>query len=131
MRLDHWLQPSANTIRVPKNSVTPMHWAPSRPGRIDGAAGADCRFPSLRRPTAEIAVPARVPDDRCRERAAMMPTRRRTRAQNRAHRIEAERRQNRNAREARHDQWVTTYFGPAPNFGPAPPGDADDEPPPF
>jgi hypothetical protein len=66
-----------------------------------------------------------VSDDQCGERTAMMPTRRRSRAQNRARRIEAERRQNREAREAHHKQWVSTYFGPAP------PGGEDDEPPPF
>jgi hypothetical protein len=53
----------------------------------------------------------------------MMPTRRRTRAQDRAYRIDAERRQNRDARTARRDK-------PVSFVGPAPPGD-DDEPPPF
>jgi len=74
---------------------------------------------------AEIAVSDPVSDDRCGEHTAMMPTRRRSRAQNRARRIEAECRQNREAREAHHKQWVSTYFGPAP------PGGEDDEPPPF
>jgi Domain of unknown function (DUF222) len=87
--------------------------------------GSALLFPSLCRPTAEIAVSDPVSDDQCGERTAMMPTRRRSRAQNRARRIEAERRQNREAREAHHKQWVSTYFGPAP------PGGEDDEPPPF
>jgi hypothetical protein len=52
-------------------------------------------------PTGELTVPDVVVDDRCGERTAMMPTRRRTRAQNRSHRIAAERRQNQRAREAR------------------------------
>jgi hypothetical protein len=70
-------------------------------------------------PTAE-ADPA---PDYCAQRTAMMPKRRRTRAQDRAYRVAAERRHNRQARLARkaetHD-----------SFGPAPPP-YDDEPPPF
>jgi Domain of unknown function (DUF222) len=61
---------------------------------------------------------------RCGDRAAMMPKRRRTRAQNRAHHINSERRQNHNARESRKAQLVS-YLGPAP------PGGSDAESPPF
>jgi hypothetical protein len=50
----------------------------------------------------------------------MMPKRRRTRAQNRAHRIATERRQNHTARQAESARYA----------GPAPP-QTDDEPPPF
>jgi hypothetical protein len=63
------------------------------------------------------------PQDYCGERSAMMPKRRRTRAQNRAHRIATERRQNHDARMARRAEYMT-YFGPAPP-------DSDDDPPPF
>ncbi|WP_169715303.1 hypothetical protein [Mycobacterium fragae] len=52
-----------------------------------------------------------------------MPKRRRTRAQNRAHRIATERRQNHDARMARRAEYMI-YFGPAPP-------DSDDDPPPF
>jgi hypothetical protein len=64
-----------------------------------------------------------LPDDYCGERTAMMPKRRRTRAQNRAQRIATERRHNRDARLARAESESYT--------GPAPPGSDDDEPPPF
>jgi hypothetical protein len=55
----------------------------------------------------------------------MMPKRRRTRAQDRAARIATERRQNQRAREAR------CQTSRAELFGPAPPHDLDDDPPPF
>ena len=88
--------------------------------------GSALLFPSLCRPTGELAPPtAAAVDDRCGDRTAMMPRRRRTRAQNRAQRIAAERRQNQRAREARHQRSEAAYFGPA-----APPS-ADDDPPPF
>ena len=61
---------------------------------------------------------------RCADRTAMMPKRRHTRAQNRAHYIAAERRHNRQAHDAARRQSQGAYFGPAP------PGDSDDEPPP-
>jgi hypothetical protein len=53
----------------------------------------------------------------------MMPQRRRTREQNRAHDIATERRQNHEARIARNTQ-RPNYFGTAPP-------DTDDDPPPF
>ncbi|MGH3966626.1 MAG: HNH endonuclease signature motif containing protein [Mycobacterium sp.] len=86
--------------------------------------GSALLFPSLCYSTGGI--PAAEVDsapDYCGERAAMMPRRRRTRAQNRADRIAAERRQNHNARTARRAEYAN-------HFGPAPPG-TDDDPPPF
>jgi Domain of unknown function (DUF222) len=82
--------------------------------------GSALLFPSLCRPTGGLPAPhaAPAPDQRG-ERSAMMPKRRRTRAQHRAHRIATERRHNRDARLAAR----------ATQTGPAPP--ADDEPPPF
>jgi hypothetical protein len=61
------------------------------------------------------------PPDYCGQRTAMMPKRRRTRAQNRAQRIAAERRDNHQARQARKAARAS-YAGPAP---------PDDDPPPF
>jgi hypothetical protein len=86
--------------------------------------GSALLFPSLCRPTG--GAPARQPHPRpdyCGERTAMMPKRRRTRAQDRAHRIATERRQNREARTARRQASASVV-------GPAPP-DPDDDPPPF
>jgi uncharacterized protein DUF222 len=81
--------------------------------------GSALLFPSLCVPT-QVLEP--VPDrPRCADRAAMMPTRRRTRTQNRANYVAAERRHNRAARQATQH----AAFG-----GPAPPA-RDDEPPPF
>ena len=55
--------------------------------------GSALLFPSLCLATGAIPAPeADPPPDYCGERTAMMPTRRRTRAQNRAHRIATERR---------------------------------------
>jgi Domain of unknown function (DUF222) len=87
--------------------------------------GSALLFPSLcysvgGMPTPE-ADPPRV--DYCEQRAAMMPKRRRTRAQDRAYRVAAERHHNREARLARKAQ-THDYFGPAPPLD-------DDEPPPF
>jgi Domain of unknown function (DUF222) len=78
--------------------------------------GSALLFPALCTPTGELAPPKPThTGSPCTDRTAMMPTRRRTRAQNRAARIAAERKQNRRAREAAQP-------------GPAPP---DDDPPPF
>ncbi len=87
--------------------------------------GSALLFPSLCASTGEIRPPALPADDRCADRTAMMPTRHRTRAQNRAARIAAERRRNQQARQPERRQSHATYFGPAP------PGDGDDEPAPF
>jgi hypothetical protein len=87
--------------------------------------GSALLFPSLcysvgGLPAAEADPP---PQDYCAERTAMMPKRRRTRAQDRAAKVATERRHNRDARLARKAQ-RPSYFGPAP------PQD-DDDPPPF
>jgi hypothetical protein len=88
--------------------------------------GSALLFPSLCLPTAELPAPPPLPlDDRRGQRTAMMPKRSRTRAQNRAAHIAAERRQNQRARQARR---VDIY---AEIFGPRPPSDGDDDPPPF
>ena len=78
--------------------------------------GSALLFPSLCRAVGGFACPeVDPPQDYCAPRTAMMPKRRRTRAQNRASRIATERNHNRQARQAQHT-------------GPAPP---PDEPPPF
>lgn len=61
------------------------------------APGSALLFPDLCAPTGEVASP--VEPDRYTDRAAMMPRRRRTRANYRRDYIAAERRRNRNARE--------------------------------
>ncbi|ORV82259.1 hypothetical protein AWC11_24065 [Mycobacterium interjectum] len=86
--------------------------------------GSAMLFPSLCRwvggcPAAE----ADPTPEYCAERAAMMPRRRRTRAQDRAYRIATERRHNRQARLARQPT-PGDYFA-------LPPPTGDDEPPPF
>ncbi len=87
--------------------------------------GSALLFPSLCRAVGGFAAPeADLPPDHCDQRSAMMPKRRRTRAQNRAQRITTERKQNREARTAR-KATTPSYFGPAP------PADTDDDPPPF
>ena len=87
--------------------------------------GSALLFPSLCRPTLDLPTPpADPPSDYCVDRTAMMPKRRRTRTQDRAQRIAAERRRNLNARTSRQAR-RPSYFGPAP------PGSDDDDPPPF
>jgi len=81
--------------------------------------GSAILFPALTVPTGDLTDPAPTFNDRCGERTAMMPTRRRTRAQQRSQRITAERNRNRNDRLAR--QRAYAYGRAAP----------DDEPPPF
>jgi Domain of unknown function (DUF222) len=83
--------------------------------------GSAILFPALTVPTGDLPEPASAPDDRCGERTAVMPTRRRTRAQQRSQRITAERNHNRNDRLTR--QRAYTYARAAL-------GDPD-EPPPF
>jgi Domain of unknown function (DUF222) len=87
--------------------------------------GSALLFPNLCRPTGSLTAPRAdtAPLDQCGDRTAMMPKRRRTRAQNRAQQIATERRQNHHARTARRTDHLS-YLGPAP---PA----SDDEPPPF
>jgi hypothetical protein len=79
--------------------------------------GSAILFPALTVPTGELPEPATKPGDRCGERTAMMPIRKRTRAQQKSERISAERNRNRNDRLAR--QRARTYAR----------GTSDDEPP--
>ncbi|KLO32737.1 HNH endonuclease signature motif containing protein [Mycobacterium haemophilum] len=70
--------------------------------------GSALLFPSLCRSTGGMPAPeADPPPQYCGDRTAMMPKRRRTRAQDRAHRIATERRHNHHAR-------TTPPAGPAP-----------------
>ncbi len=86
--------------------------------------GSALLVPSLCRAVGARPAPeADPPPDYCTDKTAMMPQRRTTRAQNRAHRIATQRRHNRDARLARRAE-PSRYTGPAP---PHP----DDEPPPF
>jgi hypothetical protein len=80
--------------------------------------GSALLFPSLCAPTGDP-LSADAPSEHFGERTAMMPLRTRTRAQNRAARIAAERRRNREIRLA------------AQRGQPPPPPPEDDEPPPF
>ncbi|OBI38938.1 HNH endonuclease signature motif containing protein [Mycobacterium colombiense] len=95
--------------------------------------GSALLFPSLCQGVGAIPAPeADVASDYCGDRTAMMPTRRRTRAQNRAGRIAAERRHNRDTRMGRRidSSAVAESPGMADSLsGPAPPG--ADDPPPF
>ncbi|WP_049792848.1 HNH endonuclease signature motif containing protein [Mycolicibacter sinensis] len=87
--------------------------------------GSALLFPRLCAPTAQLQPTQRQPDDRCGQRSVMMPRRRRTRAQNRAARINTERNQNRNARQARRaDRYADWFPQVAPAIDP-------DDPPPF
>jgi hypothetical protein len=87
--------------------------------------GSALLFPSLCRNTGGAPAPeADPPLDYCAERTAMMPKRRRTRAQNRAHRIATERRHNRMARQAPRRDCEPYDSGPRDAIG-------DGEPPPF
>jgi Domain of unknown function (DUF222) len=85
--------------------------------------GSALLFPSLCLPTGDVASELHRPVDDCGERIAMMPRRRRTRRQERTHRIGAERRRNHQARTVRRCESMS-FVGPAPP-------DADDDPPPF
>jgi hypothetical protein len=87
--------------------------------------GSALLFPSLCTPTGEIHPPIPQAADHCAERIAMMPKRRRTRAQNRAARVATERRQNHQARQTKRRERQAAYLGPAPE------ADGDDDPPPF
>ena len=88
--------------------------------------GSALLFPTLCAPTGELPLfDIDGTQPRCGDRTAMMPKRRRTRAQNRARRINSERRHNHAARASRQAQLVG-------NLGPAPPGGRGDaELPPF
>ncbi len=89
--------------------------------------GSALLFPSLCHAVGGMPAPEADPnpDDYCGERTAMMPQRTRTRAQNRAHRIATERRQNRMARQAQSPSQAWAWdLGPQDAVG-------DGEPPPF
>ena len=83
--------------------------------------GSALLFPSLCAPTGHLPTPNAVKGDRSGSKTAMMPLRTRTRSQNRASRISAERGHNRQARLAAQA---------AAEANRTPPSDAD-EPPPF
>jgi uncharacterized protein DUF222/HNH endonuclease len=87
--------------------------------------GSALLFPALCAPTGDISAPVAARPEPSGDRTAMMPQRRRTRAENRAHRIEAERRHNRELLQTRQPAYQAA--GP----GPAPPDNGDDDPPPF
>jgi hypothetical protein len=86
--------------------------------------GSAMLFPNLCASTGDLpAPPADRADDYCGDRTVMMPKRRRTRAQNRADRIAAERRENHRARTGQARQ-------SAAHARPIPP-ETDHDPPPF
>ncbi len=95
--------------------------------------GSALLFPSLCQGIGAIAAAeADVVPDYCGDRTAMMPTRRRARAQDRAGRIAAERRHNRDARMGRRAESpgaAESSSGPAPPGADAAPPGADDPPP--
>ncbi|OBA63234.1 hypothetical protein A5647_05240 [Mycobacterium sp. 1100029.7] len=76
--------------------------------------GSALLFPDLCTPTGTTAPP--VQTDHCIDRAAMMPRRRRTRAQHRAAHVSTERRHNRDARLARRAGPVSPPDGEPPPF---------------
>jgi Domain of unknown function (DUF222) len=86
--------------------------------------GSALLFPTLCAPTGDLPAPAaETAGDYCGERTVMMPKRRRTRAQNRAHYVATERRENHRARVAQGARSAACE-------GPRPPG-TDHDPPPF
>jgi hypothetical protein len=94
-------------------------------GRTDVTTpGSAPLVPSLCRSVGGLPAPeADPPLDYCAEHSAMMPKRRRTRAQNRAHRIATERRHNHHARTTQRTE-CSSYTGPAPP-------ETEYDPPPF
>ena len=90
--------------------------------------GSALLFPSLCYSVGGFPSPEiEPPQDYCAERTAMMPTRRRTRAQDHASRVATERGHNRQERLARQANREKGWS----HSGTAPPRDTDDEPPPF
>jgi hypothetical protein len=78
--------------------------------------GSALLFPTLCAPTATLPPPDPARADRTGDPTAMMPIRKTTRAQNRAHDIAPERRQNHKARQADRPQpQHVSHFGPAPH----------------
>ena len=63
--------------------------------------GSALLFPAMTLPTGELSEPVKPPNGSCGDRAVMMPTRRRTRGQERSRRITVERNRNRDDRLAR------------------------------
>jgi hypothetical protein len=89
--------------------------------------GSALLFPSLCVPTGNLAGhETESPIEYCGDRNAMMPRRCRTRRQDRADRVAAERRRNHIARASRRAD-CPSYFGPAA----ARDSDSDGDPPPF
>jgi|SRR5271163_2277312 len=84
------------------------------------APGRALLFPTLCAPTGDVPQIDSASTDQCADKTAMMPLRNSTRAQNRAHRIAAERSHNRQTRQMA-EQVASDS---------APPADPD-EPPPF
>ncbi|MEE6137862.1 HNH endonuclease signature motif containing protein [Mycobacterium sp. 050128] len=84
--------------------------------------GSALLFPDLCAPTGEVV--ARVRPEPCTDRYAMMPQRRRTRAQSHANYVTAERRLNRQARERLQTASAATQLTPQGRL-------PDGEPPPF
>jgi len=95
--------------------------------------GSRLLFPTLCRPTAPVSEPANVPTTD--PNRGLMPRRKRTREQDRAKRIEAERARNREIRENPENSLpVDGMAGVARNDGyfplrPPPPGENDEPPP--
>ncbi|GFG88090.1 hypothetical protein MBOU_01320 [Mycobacterium bourgelatii] len=88
--------------------------------------GSALLFPSLCRAVGGMPrLKVEGTEDYCGQRAAMMPRRRRTRAQERATRVKAERKRNREARAK------IRIFSMTGELVQGPPLDPDDEPPPF
>ncbi|WP_406816089.1 HNH endonuclease signature motif containing protein [Mycobacterium sp. M23085] len=85
--------------------------------------GSALLFPNLCVPTGACPTPTASSVERCADRAAMMPRRRRTRAQDRAARVAVERRRNRMARNVEKPSYAWDYASTQ--------GVGDGEPPPF
>ena len=89
--------------------------------------GSALLFPSLCAPTGELPPVLPTSDAHCGNRDARMPTRTRTRSQNRANRINAERRRNRLSRQAAEAAQAGATVAKDTHTPPPDP----DEPPPF
>jgi hypothetical protein len=96
------------------------------------APGSALLFPSLCVPTGELTprVPRPGGTDWCTDRTIMMPQRRRSRAENRANYIAAERRHNRRCRETAEAAQAVTGAHADAECSQSPPRDPN-EPPPF
>ncbi len=92
--------------------------------------GSALLFPALCAPTGELPPAMPMPGPACGNREAMMPTRTRTRSQNRASRINAERKRNQVSRQAAEAVRAAKAVAAAAESTQFPPPDPD-EPPPF